>query len=78
MMLCRDVGESNSRALDMQADLQALQADHARLSEQCDTAQACNASLRHDLKICQRSLKQVRIHLQVAVVTLKVSLFPKC
>lgn len=60
----RDVGESKARALEMQADLQALQADHARLSEQCDTAQACNASLRHDLKICKRSLKQVTAHVQ--------------
>lgn len=61
-MLCRDVEESRSRALEMQADLHSLQADHARLSEQCDMAQTCNASLRHDLKICKRSLKQVRIH----------------
>lgn len=57
--MCREVEESRSRALEVQAELQALHADHARLSEQFDCAQTCNASLRHDLKACKRSLKQV-------------------
>ena len=62
--MCREVEESRSRALEMQADLQALHANHARLSEQFDATQTCNASLLHDLKICKRSLKQVGAQLQ--------------
>lgn len=61
--MCREVEESRSRALEVQADLQALHDDHARLSEQFDVAQTCNASLRHDLKICKRSVKQVGVQL---------------
>lgn len=51
--------ESRSQALEVQRDLQVLQADHSRLAEQYDLAQSCNAGLRHDLKACKRSLKQV-------------------
>lgn len=61
--MCREVEESRDRALEVQADLQALHADHARLSEQFDVAQTCNASLRHDFKICKRNLKQVGVQL---------------
>ena len=61
--MCREVEESRSRALEVQADLQALHGDHTKLSEQFDVTQTCNASLRHDLKICKRSLKQVGVQL---------------
>ena len=55
----RDIGNSRNQALEVQRDLQVLQADHARLTEQYDLAHICNAGLRHDLKACKRSLKQV-------------------
>ena len=61
--VCRELEESKSRALEVQADLQALHADHARLSEQFDATQTLDASLRHELKICKRSLKQVCVQL---------------
>ena len=48
---CRDAQQASSRALDLQHDLQSLQADHARLAEE--------SSLQHDLKLARHSLKQV-------------------
>lgn len=49
-----------SKATEVADELRSLHADHARLAEQYEAAQSCNAGLHHDLKTYRRSLKQVQ------------------
>ena len=62
--------DASSRAAQTRGELDALQADHARLSEQYDMVQSCNVALRHDLKAWKRSMKQVHIRAHVSTLYL--------